>query len=70
MDYFTYEERLKYLHEMALKGRLISVSEAARKLDCSNRTIKRMLSHLRLKGHNIRYSYTLKRFVIRTEPEW
>ncbi|WP_256009124.1 hypothetical protein [Desertivirga xinjiangensis] len=69
MDYFTYEERLKYLHEMALKGRLISVSEAARKMDCSSRTIKRMLSHLRLKGHDIRYSYTLKRFVLKIERE-
>ena len=65
MDYATYEERLSYLLEMAEKGRLFSLKQASHKMGNSTRTIKRMLVHLRAKGHNIRYSRALRRFVVK-----
>lgn len=65
MDYITYEERLRYLLEMAEKNRLLSLKQAAEKMGCSVRTIKRMLYHLRMKGHNIHYSHLSRRFVVR-----
>lgn len=64
MDYLQYEQRLSYLTELASKGRLLSLSQVASRFDCSERTVKRMISHLRTKGISIKYSRTLKKFTI------
>lgn len=69
MDYITYEERLNYLEELASKGRLRSLAQIADKFNCSERTVSRMLYHLRYKGINIRYSSTLKKFVVDSAPD-
>lgn len=64
MDYDQYGERLSYLTELASKGRFISLSQVASRFDCSKRTVKRMIGHLRAKGILITYSRTLKKFTI------
>lgn len=64
MDYVRYEQRLAYLVELASKGRLLSLSQVSSSFDCSERTVKRMLSHLRNKGISINYSPSLKKFLI------
>lgn len=63
MDYLTYEERLYYLLEMIKKGRLISQAQAGKKFNCSDRTIRRMLTQLKLKGHRIEYSHALRKYI-------
>jgi len=69
MDYILYDERLDYLADLASKGRLISLSQVAAKFDCSERTVSRMLYHLRCKGISIKYSFPLKKFVIDSAPD-
>ena len=64
MDYDLYQQRLAYLEDMVSKGRLHSLSQAAGSFDCSERTIKRMLSRLRNKGIFVKYSPTLGKFLI------
>lgn len=65
MDHITYDERLNYLAELAVKGRLQSLAQVAEKFSCSERTVKRMLYHLRYKGINVHYSPALKKFIIK-----
>ncbi|HEY0896910.1 MAG TPA: HTH domain-containing protein [Sphingobacteriaceae bacterium] len=64
MDYFTYEERLNYLLELAQKGRFLSQRQMAQKFECSEATIKRMVKHLKGRGHDLRYSRALNKFYI------
>lgn len=64
MDYDQYKQRLSYLTELASKGRLLSLGQVASHFDCSKRTVKRMIGHLRNKGISIKYNRTLKKFTI------
>lgn len=65
MDFRTYENRLSYLLELIEKQRLRSIGEVAKRFECSNRTIKRMLNHLRAQGHDVHYDRLQKKFVIK-----
>ncbi|MBP7210657.1 MAG: HTH domain-containing protein [Paludibacteraceae bacterium] len=65
MNYLTYTERLNYLLEMIEKGKLNSLQQAAEKFDCSQRTIKRMLKTLRMRGYNIEYCKATKKFFVK-----
>ena len=65
MDYYTYEQRLAYLEELAGKGRLLSIDQIVKMFDCSERTARRMLATLRRKGVEIEYSHLFKKFVIK-----
>lgn len=67
MDYETYLEKTNYLLEMSIKGRLISLGQAANKFGCATRTISRMLARLRRQGHPIHYDRALRRFVLKEE---
>lgn len=69
MDYETYQEKTNYLLEMIRKGRLISLSEAAGKFECTTRTISRMLARLRRQGHPVHYDRSLRRFVLK-DQKW
>lgn len=69
MDYLQYEQRLAYLTELASKGRLLSLAQVASRFDCSERTVRRMLYHLRHKGIYITYSFTFKKFLISSTPD-
>ncbi|MHB1178640.1 MAG: HTH domain-containing protein [Daejeonella sp.] len=62
MDYENHLEKSNYLLEMCIKGRLISLRQAAEKFECSTRTIDRMLARLRRQGHVISYDRGLRKF--------
>lgn len=65
MNFRTYETRLSYLLELIEKQRFRSIAELAARFECSNRTVKRMLAHLRDQGHEIRYDRLQKKFLIK-----
>jgi DeoR/GlpR family transcriptional regulator of sugar metabolism len=64
MDYRSYEKRLDYILELINKNRFRSIEAAAARFGCSTRTIKRMLNHLRDKGHDIQYDRLQKKYII------
>lgn len=64
MNYRSYEKRLDYLLELIQKNRLRSIEDLAHRFDCSTRTIKRMIGHLREKGHQIRYDRQQNKYLI------
>jgi len=68
MDFRTYEQRLEYILESLEKGRFRSLETAATRFSCSIRTIKRMLNHLRERGHDIQYDRLEKKYFIK-KPE-
>ncbi|BAU51938.1 DeoR family transcriptional regulator [Mucilaginibacter gotjawali] len=65
MDYRSYEKRLDYILELITKSRFRSVEAAAKRFSCSTRTVKRMLNHLRERGHNIQYDRLEKKYFIK-----
>lgn len=67
MDYRSYEKRLEYVLELIEKNRFRSVEEVAKRFACSTRTVKRMLNHLREKGHDIRYDRLQKKYFIKKQ---
>ena len=65
MDYRSYEIRLDYILELIEKNRFRTVEDAAMRFSCSSRTVKRMLNHLRDKGHDIQYDRLQKKYFIK-----
>ena len=65
MKYLERKQRNEYLLEMIEKKRCFSLKQITEIYDCSERTVKRMLSELRDEGHNVKYCKSLKRFVLR-----
>ena len=65
MDYRSYEKRLDYILELINKNRFRSLENAASRFGCSTRTIKRMLNHLREKGHDIQYDRLQRKYFIK-----
>lgn len=65
MDYRSYQKRLAYVLELIEKNRFISLESAAGRFDCSTRTVKRMLNHLRDQGHDIRYDRHQKKYFLK-----
>jgi biotin operon repressor len=55
MDYITYSKRLEYLIALIKNSQLHSPKQLAVKFGCSEKTIRRMINCLRIKGHEIRY---------------
>jgi len=64
MDYYTYSERLNYLLELIEKNRLISPKQIAESFDCSEKTIRRMINCLRLKGYSIKYCRKEMKYIL------
>ncbi len=62
MNYIDYHSKICYLKENISKGRVSSLSEMADKFECSERTVKRMLSNLREQGFNVQYCRKLNKF--------
>ena len=48
---------------MLQKGRMISVTDTASKLNCSTRTINRALQTLKKQGHQFNYSTRFRKFI-------
>jgi len=65
MDYRSYEKRLDYVLELISKNRLRSLEDTAKRFNCSTRTLKRMLAHLRDRGHPIQYDRVNKKYFIK-----
>lgn len=65
MDYRYYEQRLEYILELLQKGRFGTLVTAAKRFSVSTRTVKRMLVHLRDKGHQIEYDRKNKKYFIK-----
>jgi DeoR/GlpR family transcriptional regulator of sugar metabolism len=65
MDYRSYEKRLDYILELITKNRFRSIDALATRFDCSTRTVKRMLNHLRDRGHDICYDRLEKKYYIK-----
>jgi DeoR/GlpR family transcriptional regulator of sugar metabolism len=65
MDYRSYEKRLDYIVELITKSRFRSVEATAKRFSCSTRTVKRMLNHLRERGHDIQYDRLEKKYFIK-----
>lgn len=55
MNYTDRTERLVYLLELIEKNPQLCANDFALKLQCSKRTILRMIEELRVIGHPIRY---------------
>ena len=67
MDYRSYEKRLEYILELIEKNRFRSLETVAANFGCSERTVKRMLAHLRDSGHNIQYDRLEKKYFIKKD---
>jgi len=65
MDYRSYEKRLDYIVELITKNRFRSIDDVAKRFSCSTRTVKRMLNHLRDRGHDIQYDRLKKKYYIK-----
>jgi predicted DNA-binding transcriptional regulator YafY len=65
MDYLSYEKRLEYILELISKNRFRSIEAIAHNFECSTRTIKRMINHLREQGHQIQYDRKTKKYLIK-----
>jgi len=63
MDFLERKEKLDYLLDLIKKGRCFSLCQISQKFNCSERTIKRMISLLREDGHNIQYCKIKKKFI-------
>lgn len=56
--------RKALLLQMLFKGRLTNISQAAAKLNCSKRTVERIIKSLKEEGHQINYNRFLNRYQI------
>ena len=67
MDYRSYQKRLEYVLELIQKNRFLSIEATAKRFQCSTRSVKRMLNHLRDQGHDIHYDRQQKKYFIKKE---
>ena len=67
MDYLSYEKRLAYILELIEKNRFRSLVNVAKGFDCSTRTVKRMIAHLRETGNDIRYDRLNKKYYLKKD---
>ena len=67
MDFLSYEKRISYVLELIEKGRFGSLEAVAKRFGCSSRTVKRMLTVLREKGHDITYDRRQKKYFIKKD---
>lgn len=63
----THQRILLRIITMLKKGRFLSRGQAARLFNCTEQTITVWLNELREDGHQIRYSRSLQRFVIKND---
>jgi len=69
VSFSTYEARRDYLLELIIKKRPLSRKQLAKKFECEEHTITRMINDLRYnKNHNIHYSKSLQHYVLLPGP--
>lgn len=64
MRFIERKKKLEYLLYFVEKGRMFSIIQIAKKFNCSERTVKRMISDLKEDGEKIKYSKSLGKFII------
>jgi predicted DNA-binding transcriptional regulator YafY len=65
MNYLTYSQRLENLIKDIKLGKTQSPKKLAEKYCCSEKTIRRMINHLRLKGYKITYCRKNLKYLIK-----
>ncbi len=65
MRFIERKQKIEYLLEMIEKGRCNSYHQIAEKFECSESTVKRMLSDLKEEGHDIKYCKGLGKFIVK-----
>ena len=66
MTYSERKEKEKYLLYLIEQERLCCLDEAANKLDCSTRTLERIIKDLREEGNNIVFCRKSSKYFIKT----
>ena len=64
MNFIEKNKRIEYLLKMIEKEQFVSIKQMSSKFCCSESTIKRMLSTLRVEGHFIKYNRKIGKFFI------
>jgi DNA-binding transcriptional LysR family regulator len=64
-----YRQALDHLLFLLRHQQVGSLVPAAKRLNCSTRTLKHRIARLRREGHFIVYDRTLKRYVLREEEQ-
>ena len=65
MDFLTYTERLEYILSLIEKGFLQSPNCLVKKFNISEKTARRMISCLRMRGYNIVYCKKRKKYFLK-----
>lgn len=64
MDYLTYTKRLELVLRSIKTGCAISPHQIAKRYGCSEKTIRRMINHLRAAGYEITYDRKQKKYFV------
>lgn len=64
MSYLDFSEKVEHLISIMEKGRTGNPEHIARHLIVSERTVRRMVVYLRLKGYKIRYCRQIESYVL------
>lgn len=64
MDYFTYSQKMDYLKELIEKEQLLSLKQVSKQFDCSERTVGRMIAHLKRVGYNVKYCRRSRKYML------
>ena len=67
MDYYNYSRKLDYLKNLIERGKLNSPSQVSDKFECSERTIRRMIEHLKKTGCKIEYCRKTGRYKLNVD---
>jgi len=62
MKFIERKQKVEYLLEMIKKNRCISLKQIAEKYECSERTVRRMITELKEEGHEINYCRASRKF--------
>lgn len=65
MDYLTYTDRLKLILKKIESNRLESPMQLAQKFEVSEKTVRRMINHLRESGYPIEYCRKRKKYLLK-----
>jgi DeoR/GlpR family transcriptional regulator of sugar metabolism len=64
MNYLLYSDRLDYLLRLIRKEDLKSPGQLCKKFGCSEKTVRRMIKHLRSKGFLIQYNRNARKYIL------
>ena len=64
IDHLTYQQHMDYVLDLVKKGGLSSPNDLTIKFNCTEKTIRNIIKGLKLKGYPIKYSKSLKRYIL------